>query len=93
MQTFLFHQVDVSDYDAVLEISKVIETELGAVDILVNNAGLLPSVSLREGSPKDIEKIMNVNLMSHFWVSKSFFFYVYAQLNTSNVIFRPSEYL
>lgn len=70
--TFLliYIQVDVSNYDEVLQISQTIENDLGAVDILVNNAGLLPSISLREGGPKDIEKVMDVNLMSHFWVSR-----------------------
>lgn len=62
----------MSNYDEVLQISQIIENDLGAVDILVNNAGLLPSISLREGSPKDIEKIMDVNLMSNFWVGKRF---------------------
>lgn len=41
---------------------------MGFVDILVNNAGILSVISLREGQPKDVQKIIDVNLTSHFWV-------------------------
>ena len=62
------YRVDVSDYDAILKLKKNIEADVGFVDILVNNAGLLPLMSLREGKPSDYQKIMNVNVLSNFWV-------------------------
>lgn len=49
-------------------VKKQIDRDMGATDILVNNAGLLPKLSLREGQPEDIERIINVNVTSHFWV-------------------------
>lgn len=49
-------------------VKKLIERDMGATDILVNNAGLMPKLSLREGQPKDIDRIINVNITSHFWV-------------------------
>jgi NAD(P)-dependent dehydrogenase (short-subunit alcohol dehydrogenase family) len=41
---------------------------------LVNNAGLMPFVSLREGTPEDVQKIIDVNFTSHFWVSLKLIF-------------------
>lgn len=66
-------KVDVSDFDAIQQLKIDVERELGSVDILVNNAGILSAISLREGHPNDIQKIINVNLTSHFWVFKSIF--------------------
>jgi all-trans-retinol dehydrogenase (NAD+) len=62
------HKVDVSDYDAIQQLRNEIEKSLGSVDILVNNAGILSTISLREGRPSDIQKLIDVNLTSHFWV-------------------------
>ncbi|KXJ81672.1 hypothetical protein RP20_CCG018282 [Aedes albopictus] len=66
-----FH-VDVSDYDSVCQLKKAIESSLGNVDILVNNAGLLAMLSLSEGKPEDVQRIVNVNLLSHFWTIRAF---------------------
>lgn len=49
-------------------VKKAIDRDMGATDILVNNAGLMPKMSLREGKPDDIERVINVNVTSHFWV-------------------------
>jgi hypothetical protein len=61
-------KVDVSDFDAIQRLKVDIEESLGPVDILVNNAGILSKISLREGQPSDIQRLINVNLTSHFWV-------------------------
>lgn len=65
---FLINKVDVSNYQEVLEARNSIKRDLGLIDILVNNAGLLPKLSLREGNVSNIEKIIQVNLLAHFWV-------------------------
>lgn len=62
-------QVDVSDYGSVIKLKESIESALGPVDILVNNAALLAMLSLSEGKPEDVQRIVHVNLLSHFWVS------------------------
>lgn len=36
--------------------------------VFVNNAGILSKISLLNGQPKDIQKVIDVNLTSHFWV-------------------------
>lgn len=49
---------------------------------MINNAGLLSiNQSLREGSPEDIQRIVDVNLMSHFWISFLAFFNVHLTIN------------
>lgn len=61
-------KVDVSKLNEIQNLKIEIENNLGPVDILVNNAGILPMMSLREGKPEDIKKIIDVNLVAHFWV-------------------------
>lgn len=62
-------KLDVSDVEAVKALKNKIESSLGPVDILINNAGVMPLISLREGQTQDIQKIIDINLTSHFWVS------------------------
>lgn len=62
-------QVDVANYDEIVALKEKIKADLGEVDILINNAGLLPRVSLLEGNPEDILRIVKVNLIGYFWVS------------------------
>lgn len=65
---FVRFQVDVTDPKRVKEVKKEINRDLGHVDILVNNAGLMPKTSLREGETDDIRRLVDVNVLSHFWV-------------------------
>lgn len=62
-------KVDVSKHEDVAKFKTDVENSMGTVDILVNNAGLLAlNISLLEGTPKDIQEIIDVNLTSYFWV-------------------------
>lgn len=60
--------MDVANYDEIVALKEKIKIDLGDVDILVNNAGLLPKISLLQGEPSDLKRIINVNLVAHFWV-------------------------
>lgn len=42
---------------------------MGIVDILVNNAGLMPQNSFRDGDTTGVRRVMDVNVLSHFWVN------------------------
>ncbi|EDS45307.1 short-chain dehydrogenase [Culex quinquefasciatus] len=64
--------VDVGDQKSVEQLKSDVEAKLGPVDILVNNAGLLAMLSLSEGTPEDVQRIINVNLASHFWAIRAF---------------------
>jgi all-trans-retinol dehydrogenase (NAD+) len=64
------YKVDVSDFEAIQRLKSDIEIDFPgqSVDILVNNAGILSGISLREGQYQQIQKVIDVNLASHFWV-------------------------
>lgn len=59
----------MANYDEIVALKEKIKADLGDVDILINNAALLPKVSLLQGNPEDIVRIIKVNLISYFWVS------------------------
>jgi all-trans-retinol dehydrogenase (NAD+) len=70
--TAMGYRVDITDFEAVKALRKTIISDMGGVvDILINNAGVLPKVSLLEGTEKDIDRIVDVNFRSHFWVSSA----------------------
>jgi hypothetical protein len=62
-------QCDVSDNEAIKKMKVEVESSLGKVDILVNNAGLLFFGTLSTCSIENIQKCVDVNLVSHFKVS------------------------
>lgn len=80
-------QVDVSDPKQVQEVKKEINADLGIVNILVNNAGLMPKTSLREGDNDSIRRVMDVNILSHFWVIFSTHFPAYQNAIHKAMIF------
>ncbi|XP_055626078.1 estradiol 17-beta-dehydrogenase 11-like [Toxorhynchites rutilus septentrionalis] len=65
-------KADISSFDSVLGLKKEVESSLGHVDILVNNAGVLPLMSVREGTPEDVKKVLEINLLAHFWTVRAF---------------------
>lgn len=69
LQVVLLFQADVSNYAQVEELYQSVKRDLGTVDVLVNNAGIVPLMSFQERSPEDVQRIMDVNVMSHFWVN------------------------
>lgn len=63
-------KVDVSKHEEVTNLKADVENSLGSVDILVNNAGLLAlNLSFLEGTPEEIQQIIDVNLTAYFWVN------------------------
>lgn len=62
-------QCDVSDYASILKLKSDIESQMRSVDILVNNAGLLYMSNFVQSDIKDVRKVVDVNLTSHFLVS------------------------
>ena len=62
---------DVTDEDAVEELIKKIENEVGIVDILVNNAGIIKRVPMCEMKAADFREVIDVDLNAPFIVSKA----------------------
>lgn len=70
------YQIDVSDFLAIEKLKKVVNADMGPVDILVNNAGVIFTGPIVQEHPLKIQKFIDINLLSHFWVSmihKSFY--------------------
>uniref|UniRef100_A0A182VRQ7 Short-chain dehydrogenase/reductase 3 n=1 Tax=Anopheles minimus TaxID=112268 RepID=A0A182VRQ7_9DIPT len=66
------YKVDVSDYDAVRQLGRDVERDLGPVDILVNNAGILPTSFSLDALPSYAKRSMEVNVLSSFWTTQTF---------------------
>lgn len=61
----------MGDPKQVVQLHLEMQKDLGEhVDILINNAGIMSLVSLREGSIEDLDRLLRINLNSHFYVSK-----------------------
>ncbi|MBQ4900487.1 3-ketoacyl-ACP reductase [Paenibacillus sp. Marseille-P2973] len=62
---------DISEQsEATSAVSKLIE-ELGSIDILINNAGIAKFGTLAEMDPADWERIIRVNLMGTYHVTRA----------------------
>ncbi|XP_033645229.1 retinol dehydrogenase 10-B-like [Asterias rubens] len=66
------YKVDVTNAEEVYETAKSVSREVGDVTVLVNNAGVLNGKRFMDCSDDMIRRTMDVNVMSHFWTSKSF---------------------
>ena len=62
---------DVTDEAAVKAMVEKIEAEVGTIDILVNNAGCIMRVPMTDMSVEDFSKVINVDLVAPFIVSKA----------------------
>ncbi|KAF5303530.1 hypothetical protein FQR65_LT08229 [Abscondita terminalis] len=58
---------DVTKRNQVLETVEKVKREVGNVSILINNAGILIPRSLLHQNEGEIQRTIDVNVMSHFW--------------------------
>lgn len=61
---------DVSDEEAVDRQISTIEKDVGPINILINNAGMIQRVPALEVNAEDFRKVIDVDLVSPFIVSK-----------------------
>ena len=64
-----YYVCDCSKSEQVQRTAASVREEVGNVAILVNNAGIVTGKSFAESSEKEIQKVMEVNALAHFWVS------------------------
>ncbi|MDD6004148.1 MAG: gluconate 5-dehydrogenase [Firmicutes bacterium] len=62
---------DVTDEEAVNNLVKRVEEEVGVIDILVNNAGIIKRIPMVEMSAADFRKVIDVDLNAPFIVAKA----------------------
>ncbi|NRK74216.1 SDR family NAD(P)-dependent oxidoreductase, partial [Salmonella enterica subsp. enterica serovar Typhi] len=63
--------VDVSSLEEVNEAVATLTKELGKADILINNAGIGKFESLLDMNPEEWKKIIDVNLMGPYYVTRA----------------------
>lgn len=62
---------DVTDEDAVAELIKKIEEEVGVVDILVNNAGIIKRIPMIEMTAAQFRQVIDIDLNGPFIMAKA----------------------
>lgn len=62
---------DVTDEDAVEELIKKIENEVGVVDVLVNNAGIIKRIPMCEMKAAEFREVIDIDLNGPFIMSKA----------------------
>ena len=63
--------LDVSNYEQVLTLTKTLKNEFGKIDILVNAAGINIRGPILETTLEDWEKVININLRGTYFVSQA----------------------
>uniref|UniRef100_A0A0K0DV25 Short-chain dehydrogenase/reductase 3 n=1 Tax=Strongyloides stercoralis TaxID=6248 RepID=A0A0K0DV25_STRER len=64
--------VDVTNKNQIYETADKVKESIGSVDILINNAGIANAKLFLNTPDEDLQKIVNINLMSHFYTCKAF---------------------
>nr|XP_004661659.1 estradiol 17-beta-dehydrogenase 11 [Jaculus jaculus] len=64
--------VDCSKREEIYSSAKKVKEEVGDVSILVNNAGVVYTADLVATQDPQIEKTFEVNILAHFWTTKTF---------------------
>ncbi|KAF5303531.1 hypothetical protein FQR65_LT08230 [Abscondita terminalis] len=62
---------DITKRNQVIETVEKVKREVGNITILINNAGILISLPLLDHDEQQIQKTIDVNVMSHFWTLQS----------------------
>lgn len=76
---------DISEQAAAEKAVNTLAAELGGVDILINNAGIAQFGKLVEMDPRDWERIIQVNLMGTYYMTRAVLPTMIAQ-NRGNII-------
>eukprot|EP00730_Choanoeca_flexa_P009613 TRINITY_DN12685_c5_g1_i2.p1 TRINITY_DN12685_c5_g1~~TRINITY_DN12685_c5_g1_i2.p1 ORF type:complete len:312 (+),score=82.84 TRINITY_DN12685_c5_g1_i2:70-1005(+) len=66
------YQCDVTDRERVYSLADTVRAEVGKPTILVNNAGIVTGKKLLEADDAMMEKVIQVNTISHLWTLKAF---------------------
>ncbi|KAJ1777077.1 hypothetical protein IW139_005601 [Coemansia sp. RSA 353] len=66
------YQCDVTDLEQIKDVAVQISTELGHPTMLVNNAGIVVGKLLLDMSDSEVNKVVDVNLTSHFHLIRQF---------------------
>ncbi|KAH9516683.1 hypothetical protein DERF_007408 [Dermatophagoides farinae] len=66
------YRIDLCQKDSIYETAKQVQNDVGPVDILINNAGVVTGKNILDLSDEQIQRTMNVNVISHFFTIRAF---------------------
>jgi len=66
------YKVDVTNREAVYKTAAIVKQDAGIVTMLLNNAGIVNGKNILDLDDKIVEKVMQVNALSHFSTIKAF---------------------
>ncbi|XP_069961675.1 17-beta-hydroxysteroid dehydrogenase 13 [Bactrocera oleae] len=66
------YKVDITKFDEIVELNEQLTNDIGVATILVNNAGLLVHSDQLNPTVQEIEAMVKVNYLSHFWTNRVF---------------------
>ncbi|XP_020300384.1 short-chain dehydrogenase/reductase family 16C member 6-like [Pseudomyrmex gracilis] len=66
------YKCDVSNREEVVKVAEKVKKEVGDVTILINNAGIAPVRKFLDWSVEEIKRVIDVNLMAHYWTLQEF---------------------
>ncbi|KAJ8143992.1 hypothetical protein OY671_002904 [Metschnikowia pulcherrima] len=67
-----YFKCDVSKVDDLKRCRKLIKSDLGPPSVLINNAAIMLGKNILDSTFDEVDKIIRVNLMSHFYTTKVF---------------------
>eukprot|EP01080_Neovahlkampfia_damariscottae_P000502 gene502-8016_t len=66
------YSVDVGEREQIYKTAKLVQEEVGDVTMVILNAAIVRGVTFLDSKDDDIEKVMRVNAISHFWTVRAF---------------------
>ena len=66
------HIVDAAEEDQVEAFAKQVLATHGRIDVLYNNVGIHYGVQIPESDPEEFDRVMRVNVRSHYLTSRAF---------------------
>ncbi|XP_031623156.1 short-chain dehydrogenase/reductase family 16C member 6 [Contarinia nasturtii] len=70
--TCVGYKVDISKKEEVYKAADAIRRDVGDITMLINNAGVVSGRALLDTPDHLIERSFNVNVLAHFWTTKTF---------------------
>uniref|UniRef100_UPI00358E4D10 epidermal retinol dehydrogenase 2-like n=1 Tax=Myxine glutinosa TaxID=7769 RepID=UPI00358E4D10 len=66
------YKCDCGRKEDVAQVAALVKKEVGDVTMLVNNAGIVIGKNFIDTTESEMQKVMDVNIMAHFWTYKAF---------------------
>lgn len=63
---------DITNKEEIYRMAKIVQIEVGSVTLLINNAGYVSGKIFWELSDVEIDRTYKVNILSHYWINKTF---------------------